>query len=144
MFDEAKARYEELPMPYPATGALERAALCRLAAGERSGIAELTSSAESYERLGATRDAGRCRHQLRENGAWAPSQRGRRGYGSELSPREREVARMLTEGRTNREIADGLFLSPRTVEQHVAKVLRKLGVRSRTEIARHLTPAAIP
>ncbi|MDT7726475.1 MAG: hypothetical protein QOI21_3051 [Actinomycetota bacterium] len=144
MFDKAKARYEELPMPYPATGALERAALCRLAAGERSGIADLTSSAESYERLGATRDAGRCRHQLRENGAWAPSQRGRRGYGSELSPREREVARMLTEGRTNREIADGLFLSPRTVEQHVAKVLRKLGVRSRTEIARHLSPAAIP
>jgi len=142
MFDEAKARYAELPMPYPATGALERAALCRLAAGERSGIAELTSAAEAYERLGATRDAGRCRHQLRENGAWAPSQRGRRGYGSELSPREREVARMLAEGRTNREIADGLFLSPRTVEQHVAKVLRKLGVRSRTEIARHLTPAA--
>jgi DNA-binding CsgD family transcriptional regulator/tetratricopeptide (TPR) repeat protein len=138
-FDEAKTRYEELPMPYPATGALERAARSRLAAGERSAIEELTSAAGAYERLGATRDAGRCRHQLRKHGAWTPSQRGRRGYGSELSPREREVARMLADGRTNREIADGLFLSPRTVEQHVAKVLRKLGARSRTEIARHLS-----
>jgi DNA-binding CsgD family transcriptional regulator len=138
MFDEAKAGYEALPMPYPATGARERAALCRLAAGNRPAIEELAGAAEAYERLGAIRDAGRCRHHLREHGAWAPSQRGRRGYGSELSPREREVARMLADGRTNREIADGLFLSPRTVEQHVAKVLRKLGVRSRTEIAGHL------
>jgi DNA-binding NarL/FixJ family response regulator len=49
---------------------------------------------------------------------------------------------MLAGGRTNREIAKGLFLSPRTVEQHVAKVLRKLGARSRAEVAqRELTPA---
>jgi DNA-binding NarL/FixJ family response regulator len=116
----------------------ERAAMCRLAAGHREAVGGLTTAAEAYEQLGATRDAGRCRHQLREHGAWAPSQRGRRGYGSELSPREREVARMLAEGRTNREIADGLFLSPRTVEQHVAKVLRKLGARSRTDVARKL------
>jgi DNA-binding NarL/FixJ family response regulator len=46
---------------------------------------------------------------------------------------------MLANGRTNREIADELFLSPRTVEQYVAKVLRKLGVRSRTEIARTMS-----
>jgi DNA-binding CsgD family transcriptional regulator len=138
LFDEAASGYAGLPMPYPATAMRERAAMCRLAAGNRSAVEELTAAAEAYERLGATRDAGRCRHQLREHGAWAPSQRGRRGYGSELSPREREVARMLAEGRTNREIADGLFLSPRTVEQHVAKVLRKLGARSRTDVARKL------
>lgn len=138
MFDEAKERYETLPMPYPATVALERAALSRLAAGKRPAIEDLTRAAEAYEQIGAIRDAGRCRRQLREHGAWAPSQRGRRGYGRELSPREREVARMLADGRTNREIADGLFLSPRTVEQHVAKVLRKLGIRSRTEIAGQL------
>jgi DNA-binding NarL/FixJ family response regulator len=46
---------------------------------------------------------------------------------------------MLANGRANREIADELFLSPRTVEQHVAKVLRKLGVRSRTEIAQTMS-----
>lgn len=37
-------------------------------------------------------------------------------------------------GHTNREIADVLFLSPRTIEQHVAKVLRKLGVSSRADV----------
>ncbi|MGY6656812.1 helix-turn-helix transcriptional regulator [Amycolatopsis sp. TRM77291] len=147
VFDEAAAGYEALPMPYQAIGARERAALSRLnagrhTAGDRKAIEELTAAAEAYERLGATRDAGRCRHQLREHGAWAPSQRGRRGYGQELSPRELEVARMLSDGRTNREIADGLFLSPRTVEQHVAKVLRKLGARSRTDVARRMTTYA--
>ncbi|WP_410578181.1 helix-turn-helix transcriptional regulator [Amycolatopsis sp. lyj-108] len=157
VFDEAAAGYESLPMPYQAICARERAALCRLnagrltagrltagqpTAGDRKAIEELTAAAEAYERLGATRDAGRCRHQLREHGAWAPSQRGRRGYGQELSPRELEVARMLSDGRTNREIADGLFLSPRTVEQHVAKVLRKLGARSRTDVARRMTTYA--
>ncbi|MFD9890979.1 ATP-binding protein [Amycolatopsis sp. NPDC059027] len=139
LFDEAAAAYERLPMPYLATGARERAALNRLKAGHRDTVADLAATATTYECLGATRDAGRCRHVLREHGAWAPSQRGRRGYGRELSPREREVAGMLAEGRTNREIADGLFLSPRTVEQHVAKVLRKLGARSRTDVARRLT-----
>ncbi|GAB3356740.1 hypothetical protein GCM10027360_16320 [Amycolatopsis echigonensis] len=48
------------------------------------------------------------------------------------------IAEMLAKGRTNRQIADGLFLSPRTVEQHVAKVLRKLGARSRTDVTRKL------
>ncbi|WP_370318178.1 MULTISPECIES: helix-turn-helix transcriptional regulator [unclassified Amycolatopsis] len=116
----------------------ERAARCRLEAGQSGATAALSQAAAAYVQLGATRDAGRCHHVLREHGAWAPSQRGRRGYGRELSPREREVAEMLAEGRTNRQIADGLFLSPRTVEQHVAKVLRKLGARSRTDVARKL------
>ncbi|HEY2064075.1 MAG TPA: AAA family ATPase [Amycolatopsis sp.] len=138
LFNEAAEAYTRLPMPYLATSMHERAAMLRLAAGQRAAVESLSAAATAYESLGATRDAGRCRHHLREHGAWAPSQRGRRGYGQELSPREHEVARMLAEGRTNREIADGLFLSPRTVEQHVAKVLRKLGARTRTDVARKL------
>jgi DNA-binding NarL/FixJ family response regulator len=46
------------------------------------------------------------------------------------------VARLVSQGLTNREIAEVLFLSPRTVEQHVAKVLRKLGAVSRAELGR--------
>ncbi|MBB5935051.1 helix-turn-helix transcriptional regulator [Streptomyces zagrosensis] len=96
--------------------------------------AELTDLAERFAALGATRDAARCRRVLRGNGVSTPSRRGRRGYGDQLSPREKEVARLVALGHTNREIADVLFLSPRTVEQHVAKVLRKLNVTSRNEV----------
>ncbi|WP_216213177.1 ATP-binding protein [Amycolatopsis aidingensis] len=135
-FEEAASGYLALPMPYPAAVSTEEAACCLLAAGAQGGVDGLRSAAEAYSRLGATRDAGRCRYALRELGAWRPSRRGRRGYGDQLSPREREVAAMLACGRTNREIAEGLFLSPRTVEQHVTRVLRKLGLRSRTEVGK--------
>lgn len=54
-----------------------------------------------------------------------------------LSSRERDVLRLLAEGLTDREIATGLAISPRTVESHVSSVLRKLGVRNRAEAAQH-------
>jgi non-specific serine/threonine protein kinase len=49
-----------------------------------------------------------------------------------LSPREREVLRLLTEGHTNREIGETLFISPRTAGTHVTNILAKLGVNSRS------------
>jgi DNA-binding NarL/FixJ family response regulator len=52
-----------------------------------------------------------------------------------LTPREREVAAQVALGRSNREIADALFLSERTVEDHVGNVLGKLGFGSRSQIA---------
>jgi DNA-binding NarL/FixJ family response regulator len=55
--------------------------------------------------------------------------------GGLLSAREQEVLRLLAEGMTDREIANGLAISPRTVESHVSSVLRKLGVRNRAEAA---------
>jgi non-specific serine/threonine protein kinase len=52
-----------------------------------------------------------------------------------LSRRELEVAAMVARGMTNRQIADALVLAERTVEGHVERIRRKLGVRSRTQIA---------
>jgi predicted ATPase/DNA-binding CsgD family transcriptional regulator len=58
------------------------------------------------------------------------------GVDSLLSPREQTVAELVTKGLTNREIAERLFISPRTVETHVENIRRKLGARSRHEIRR--------
>jgi DNA-binding CsgD family transcriptional regulator len=48
------------------------------------------------------------------------------------------VALLVARGMTNREVATALFISPRTVEHHLGSVLRKRGLRSRTELARDL------
>ncbi|MFI0480809.1 ATP-binding protein [Actinomadura sp. 9N215] len=133
-FGAACAAYSALPQPYHAALAAEAAARCRMTMG--GGIRELIVLVDEFAALGASRDAARCRRVLRGHGVVLPSRRGRRGYGDQLSPRESEVARLVALGHTNRQIADALVLSTRTVEQHVAKVLRKLNVRSRAQVTR--------
>ena len=53
---------------------------------------------------------------------------------ADLSPSEERVARLTAEGRTNREVAETLFISTKTVEAHLARAYRKLGIRSRAEL----------
>ncbi|USX55095.1 AAA family ATPase [Lentzea sp. HUAS12] len=134
LYREAADRYSALPAPYLTALVAEREAACLLPTDQEKAAEILSALVDTFDGLGATRDAARCRHQLRSIGGGKPSRRGRRGYGDELSPREQEVARLLVAGHTNRKIADVLFLSPRTVEQHAARVLRKLGVSSRAEL----------
>ena len=52
-----------------------------------------------------------------------------------LTPREREVVALVAEGRTNRQIADALFISDKTASVHVSNILAKLGVANRAEAA---------
>ena len=59
-----------------------------------------------------------------------------------LTAAERRIADLVAEGRTNREVAAALFIGERTVETHLSHIYAKLGVRSRTELARSL-PARI-
>jgi non-specific serine/threonine protein kinase len=64
-----------------------------------------------------------------------PEHAWRAGTGPALTRRETEVADLVAQGLTNREVAGRLFLSVRTVDVHVDHVLTKLGLRSRTELA---------
>lgn len=58
-----------------------------------------------------------------------------------MSPREREVALLICRGFTNKEIADHLIISKRTVEDHVASLRRRLGARHRVDVLRHTVVA---
>jgi DNA-binding CsgD family transcriptional regulator len=53
----------------------------------------------------------------------------------ELTPQERQIAQLLAEGRTTRQAAAALFLSPKTIEYHLRHVYTKLGIASRAELA---------
>ncbi len=137
LFGHAERAWVELPAPYEAARAREARALCLLAREDEGGAQLLLRALETFETLGASTDVSRVRGQLKTQGIALRSQRrgGRRAYGNQLSPREAEVARLAGAGRRNREIADTLFISTRTVEAHVASALRKLSVDSRRALA---------
>ncbi|MBS2548100.1 AAA family ATPase [Catenulispora sp. NL8] len=137
-FDTARRLWSDIGRPYDRARVTEQAGTAWSAAGDReAATARLTEALAGYDRLGAVHDAARCRHTMAELGFSRPSGRGRRGYGDQLSPRERQVATLVARGATNHDIAEALFLSPRTVEQHVARVLRKLGT-TRGDVAEAL------
>jgi DNA-binding CsgD family transcriptional regulator len=60
----------------------------------------------------------------------------------DLTPQELQIARLLAEGRTTREAAAALFLSPKTIEYHLRHVYRKLGIHSRDELAAALASSS--
>ncbi|RIQ11027.1 ATP-binding protein [Jiangella rhizosphaerae] len=135
LFGAAAAAWAELPRPYQELLALERQALALLPDG--AGLDLLGTVQRRLRDLGARWDADRVAQVLRAHGvdvarAWRG---GRRGYGDQLSPRELEVARLVAQGMTNRQVAEALFLSPRTVDRHLSAAMRKLGVGSRTALA---------
>ena len=127
----AIAGFEGLGMPLEEGRArLERA---RLEQGELA-LIDARAALSIFESLDARRDADSAAALLRELGASGRS--GRRIEG-ELTAREREVLDLLGEGLSNQAIADRLYISPKTAEHHVGRILGKLGLRSRAEAAAH-------
>jgi DNA-binding NarL/FixJ family response regulator len=104
-------------------------------AGNDRAAAELERAAAAAEELGAGTVKELADRALRSLGVrtWR-----RVSAGTPLTEREQEVARLVAEGATNREIAQTLFLSPKTVERHVSNVFKKVGVRNRAELATRL------
>ena len=99
---------------------------------QREGLAEL-------ERLGAEPVAKRARRHLRELGVKGIPRgphESTRSNAAGLTRREIEIAQLISDGLRNNEIAERLFLSPKTVDHHVSAVLSKLGVGSRAQVRR--------
>jgi DNA-binding CsgD family transcriptional regulator len=131
-FQTALERFTALEMPFEAARA-------------RLGIARALSSSDApsardfarrawadFERLGAAREVDRASEVLRELGVSVGP--GRRSEGL-LSEREREVLDCLRHGASNAEIGKRLFISPKTVEHHVGRILSKLGLKNRAAAA---------
>ncbi|WP_017236017.1 helix-turn-helix transcriptional regulator [Streptomyces sp. SS] len=140
---EVVAAYEQLERPYELARARRRLADALLVeGGHREEAAALLREAHATAvRLGARplREdvellAARARLSLAaEKQAPAPAEPGDDTFG--LTPREQDVLRLVAVGRTNRQIAEELFISPKTASVHVSNILAKLGVAGRGEAA---------
>jgi DNA-binding CsgD family transcriptional regulator len=108
----------------------------RVAAREQLGAA-----LEIFERLGARPWGELARAELRAAGA---TTRDADADPDDLTPQEMRIARAVASGATNKEAAAELFLSPKTIEFHLSSIYRKLGIRSRTELAGLIADAALP
>jgi DNA-binding CsgD family transcriptional regulator len=139
LFEQALALHAQTPDVFEtartrfAYGAFLRRARQRVRARE-----ELRAAFESFERLGARGWADQAEAELAATGETA-----RRRDASTLdalTPQELQIAHLLAQGRTTREAAAAIFLSPKTVEYHLRHVYQKLGINSREELAARFAP----
>jgi DNA-binding CsgD family transcriptional regulator len=130
--DEAVRQHDRLPLPFElGRTLLVRGTVERRAKRKREARGSLTKALEIFEGLGAALWADKARDDLARIGGRAPSTLA-------LTPTEDKVAALVASGSTNREVAEALFVTVHTVEAHLKRIYRKLGVRSRTELASKL------
>jgi DNA-binding CsgD family transcriptional regulator len=141
LFEEAVGVVESSPAKLEhAKSRTELGAALRRANRRAEAREHLRQAVELATICGATALAERAEHELLATGA-RPRRVALSGVAS-LTPSERRIAEMAAEGPTNREIAQTLFITQRTVEVHLTSIYRKLAITSRSQLAAALTDAA--
>jgi DNA-binding CsgD family transcriptional regulator len=121
--------------PVEAARSLIVAGRALVEAGQRArGLRKLERAEEELAACGAEGYRRQAIRELRRLGRRVTHRPAARNIGS-LTPREQEIAQLVTDGRTNREIAGSLHLSVKTVDRHLSNILTKLDVPSRVAVA---------
>ena len=127
---ESLRRFEKIDVPLQRARTLMALGVLRRRLKQKARAREnLHAAHELFVAHGAAAWAARAEHELERTAAVAA--------GEQLTSSERDVAALAASGATNREIADRLFISEKTVEAVLTRVYRKLAVRSRTQLAHH-------
>ncbi|MGE5133788.1 MAG: AAA family ATPase [Gemmatimonadota bacterium] len=135
-YEQALAAHQGLDMPVEhGRTLLALGRLCRRRNERQRAAASLAEAARLFAAAGAAGWAAVARDER-------DRARAGRGDGAQLTRTEQEIAELAGAGLRNHEIAARLFLSPKTVEANLTRAYRKLGVRSRAELARRLPAAA--
>jgi DNA-binding CsgD family transcriptional regulator len=128
----AMTEHEQLPMPFErARTLLFLGQLQRRLRRKETASATLQEACRTFETLAVPLWAERTRAELVRANV-SPRHSG------ELTPSERRVAELAASGMKNRDVATTLFISPKTVEANLARIYRKLGIKSRAELGRHM------
>lgn len=128
-FADALDEHERLPQPFERARTLLALGMTQRRAKQRRAARQSLQHAFTiFEELGAAVWSDRARAELGRIG-------GRR-TATTLTSSEERVAALVAQGRTNREVAEELYITERTVEGHLSHIYGKLGIRSRTELAR--------
>ncbi|MGO4446286.1 AAA family ATPase [Mycobacterium sp. 2YAF39] len=128
----AAAEHDRVPMPFDrARTLLLLGQLERRLRKKDSASANLAAALDVFERHNIPLWAGRARAELARANVGAHSS-------GQLTPSEQRVAELAASGMKNRDVANALFISPKTVEANLARIYRKLGIKSRAELGRHI------
>jgi DNA-binding CsgD family transcriptional regulator len=132
LFEQALEKHAAAPLPLDRVRTkLALGAGLRRAKRKADARAVLEEAAAEFERLDASIFAERARAELARIG-------GRRRSTGGLTATERQIAELVAEGRSNKEVAAALFVTVKTVEANLSRVYAKLGIHSRGALARHL------
>jgi DNA-binding NarL/FixJ family response regulator len=124
--------HRRVPQPFElARTLLVKGEVERRAKQKRAARSTLEQALGLFQALGAPFWAQRAQDDLTRVGGSVPAS-------SELTPTEQRIAQLVGEGKKNREVADALFISVKTVEANLSRIFHKLGVRSRTELTRRI------